>query len=133
MPWLFAVILTVSCSSNRTIAPKSLPLDHSNPCAVVTNAIDNGDWDTLRSLAKPGTRANDCITMWENSQRLGHALRVGRLIRVERDVELNGKPCTKYSFVLESKDGAISPHELQILVRDQAGQSEILDFWNFGW
>ena len=133
MLWLLAALLAVSCSSNRSVTSKSLTSDDRSSYDVVTNAIDRGDWDTLRRLAKLGMRANEYITMWENSERSGHAVRVGKQISVERDAELNGKRRTKYSFALENKDGTFNPHRLQVLVREQRGQSEILDFWNFGW
>ena len=132
IPLLFAALLTVSCAPNRSAASKRFISDRRSSCEVETNAIDRGDWDTLRKLAKPGMRANEYITMWENSQRTGHAVRVGKLINVERDAELNGKRCTKYSFALETMDGTISIHSLLVLVRDD-GEPEILDFWNFGW
>src|ERR1041385_2181895 len=113
MPWLLAAMLEVSCASKRSAASKSSTSDQRSSYEVVTNAIDRGDWDALRRLVKPGMRANENITMWENSQRTGHAVRVGKQISVERDAELNGKRCTKYSFALENKDGTISPHWLR--------------------
>jgi hypothetical protein len=78
-------------------------------------------------------RANEWITMWENSKRSGHGVRVGTLVNVERDAEYNGKRCTKYSFAFENEDGTANPHWLQILVQEDAGKSELLEFWNFGW
>jgi hypothetical protein len=103
--------------------------------AAVTNAINREDWDALRRLAKPGMRANEYITMWENSAKAGHPLRVGKFFGIgeESKYPLDGKPCTMYTFQLESKDGTPSPHDLQVLVRNEGGKSVILDFWNFGW
>jgi hypothetical protein len=102
---------------------------------LVTNAINAEDWDALRRLAKPGMGANEYITKWENSGRTGQAVRVGRLRNVMMDstYSLDGKPCAEYSFALENKDGTLNPHWLQILVREENGRSEILDFWEFGW
>jgi hypothetical protein len=126
-------MLAVSCSPNRSVASKSLTSDDRGSYDVVTNAIDRGDWYALRRLAKPGMRANEYIMMWENPARAGHAVRVGKQTSVEKDAELNGQRCTKYSFALETTDGTASVHVLQILVREEDGQPEILDFWNFGW
>jgi hypothetical protein len=71
--------------------------------------------------------------MWENSQHLGRAVRVGKLVDIERDVELNGKRCTRYSFALENEDGTAGVHRLEVFVREEGEHGEILDFWNFGW
>jgi hypothetical protein len=102
---------------------------------VVTNAINRADWDVLRRLAKSGMIANGSIRSWENYEHTGYPVRVGKLISVEKEsqYDLDGKPCTKYSFELESKDGTPSPHQLQVLIREEGGKSTLLDFWNFGW
>ena len=133
MPWLLAGMLPGSCASKRSVASKSSTSDLRGSYEFVTNAIDRGDWGALRALTKPGMRANDSITMWDNSQRTGRAVRVGKQIRVETNAELNGKRCTKYSFGLDTTEGTASIHLLQLLVREENGQPEILDFWNFGW
>jgi hypothetical protein len=131
------IIASTNSSTAKIVNPQGrvdlLQPSRENSYEVVTNAINHGDWVTLRSLAKPGMRANEYITMWENSERSGHALRVGKQIAVNTDADLNGKRCTKYSFIFENKDGTFTPHELQILVEEHSGQSEVLDFWNFGW
>jgi hypothetical protein len=126
-------MIEVSCSSDRNGVSSNEASKDRTACDLVTKAIDRGDWNTLLKLAKPGMRANESIAMWENFQRSGRAVRVGKLIGVEKNAALNAQQCTKYSFALESKDGTASAHWLQVLVREQSGQGEILDFWNFGW
>jgi hypothetical protein len=61
--------------------------------------------------------------------------RVGKLVLVEKNVMVmpDGKPCTRYSFEQENKDGTLRPHWLQILVRQEGGRSKFLDFNHFGW
>lgn len=102
---------------------------------MVTNAFNRADWGALRRLAKPGMKANEYIKLWESYERAGHPVRVGKLLSVEKNSQyyLDGKPCTTYSFELESKDGTPSVHRLQVVVREKGGKSTILDFWNFGW
>jgi hypothetical protein len=130
---IIVALLTASCMSQHSTVSKRSTAG-SPPCVnVITNAVNRGDWDTLRKLAKPGMRANDYITMWENSQRSGHAVHVGKLKPVDRDAQFNGERCTKYSFTLENEDGTAGPHQLQILVQEQGRESQLLDFWNFGW
>ena len=101
----------------------------------VTTAINKEDWVALRKLAKPGMRANEYISSWENSARAGHSVCVGKLLNVEKDSQyyLDNQPCTTYSFALENRDGTPNPHWLQILIREEDGKSTLLDFWNFGW
>jgi len=101
--------------------------------SLVTNAINRGDWRSLRGLAKPGMKANEAITLWENAERSGHGFSVGKQVSIEKNAEFAGRRCTKYSFALENKDGRASPHRLQVVIREQAGRAKILDFWNFGW
>ncbi len=107
-------------------------MDHDGTYEAVTKALNHEDWAAVRKLARPGMRANDYIVLWQNSALSGHPIRVGKLASVVND-RLNGTPCKKYSFELENKDGTTSPHMLEVLVREEAGHSEILDFWNFGW
>ena len=99
---------------------------------MVTDAIDRKDWDALRRLAKPGTRAIQSVRMWENSERVGHSLHVAKLLRVENHSKyyLDGEPCIIYSFELQSEDGRPGVHQLQVAVRDEAGKSTQL--WIFG-
>jgi hypothetical protein len=47
--------------------------------------------------------------------------------------QTNHSAINLYSFSLENKDGTVNPHWLQIKVREDNGDAEILDFWNFGW
>ena len=123
----------MSCSHNRDAASKRSTSDRGGFCEAITHAINRGDWESLRQLAKPGMRANDYITMWENTRRTGHPIRVGKQVAVEKAAELNGRKCTKYSYALENDDGTVGPHELHILIGQQTGKPELLDFWNFGW
>jgi hypothetical protein len=108
---------------------------HPDSYKEVITAINGEDWDALRKLAKPGTHANDAIKLWESCQRTGHSVCVGKLVQKEEKekYDLDGKPYTMYSFELSYKDGMPNPHWLQILVREKGTQSQILDFWNFGW
>jgi len=94
----------------------------------VTNAINREDWKILRGLVKDRMNADVSIGKWERNP-----VRVGKLMSVENDFKLNGERCTKYSFALEYKDGGLHPHWLQVLVREEIGQSTILDFGEFGW
>jgi hypothetical protein len=131
-------ILTKSPTNSETLlppVPEHLTANQPGSYGVVTNAITRGDWNALRGLVKPGMRANEYIGMWENSERASPPVRVGKLISVEKDPRRywDGKPCTTYSFALENEDGTPNPHWLQILIREEGGQSEILDFWSFGW
>ena len=131
--WFFAAVLMVSCVENGPMASKGSASDPSGLCGAVTNAINRGDWDSLRRLAKPGMGGSQYITMWKNARRTGHGIRVGKQIGAEHDVEFNRKKCTRYTFALENEDGTANPHQLQILIWEHSGKSELLDFWNFGW
>lgn len=124
------LILSGGLLGCSTTARHSSAIADQAPYEVVTAAINHEDWVALRRLAKPGMRANDYIPKWEKNP-----VRVGKLVRVERDAkyDLDGKPCTIYSFDWESKDGTRGVHQLQVLVREENGKSTILDFWNFGW
>ena len=124
----FALVLGAILAGCSTVAQQ-------DPCKAVISALDKGDWVTLRKLAKPGMLANRSIDGWENSSRSGHAVCVGKLIQVEKNPEppIAGKPYTKYSFLLMNKDGTPQIHWLQILVHEENGRKELLDFWKFGW
>lgn len=130
---LLIAMVTGSCLCCRVDASKTRALGGHKYCQVITNAINRGDWTSLRRLAKPGMRANEYIAMWENSKQSGHAVYVGKLVSVDTEAELNGKRCTKYSFALENQAGRPSPHELQIWVQEEGEESQLLDFANFGW
>jgi hypothetical protein len=121
-----ALILSGALSGCSTVS-------RQDPCEVVINAINQEDWPALRKLAKPGMRANDYITMWENSARAGHDVRVGKLLTVEPKSEMHDLTCIKYSFALSNKDGTANPHLLQIWVRQEGKRNELVDFGNFGW
>ncbi len=101
--------------------------------ATITDAINVGDWAKLRKLAKPGMRANEFITMWEDSQRTGHAVRVGKQVGVDKNAQLEGRRCEMFSYELLGQDGVVIPHELLIFVRREVGRAELLDIWNSGW
>ena len=98
---------------------------------IVTDAINRGDWKTLRRLVKPGMKAEDFVKMCENAQASGHAVRIGKLVS-SGDANLKGTRCSEYCFVIERQDGTPSPHYLQLFVQ-QDNRSQIIDFWNFGW
>ena len=99
----------------------------------ITNAIDRQDWGALRKLATPEMRATEYIQMWENCAKAGQPVYVGKLVSIEQDAELNGRRCVRYSFQFENRDGIPYPHLLQVLVSEQDGRPEVLDFWNWGW
>jgi hypothetical protein len=135
IPCLVLAMLLVSCAANHPVVSQTPTSVQQAAYVVVTNAISRGDWDVLRKLTTPGMRANEYVTMWENSERINHPVRVGKLLSVGKSSSyyLDGKPCTTFSFALEDKDGSPNPHLLQILMREKHGRAEILDFWNFGW
>jgi hypothetical protein len=116
--------VTVPFAFNDVSAPSPMPYEK------VTAAIDREDWDALRALTKPGMKANDYIRKWEHNP-----FRVGKLISVEKKPEffLDGKPCTSYSFRLDFKNGSKNVHWLEILVREEGCEYQILDFLESGW
>lgn len=135
--FLILSLFAVSCASvkkDESTVVLDQHLDYTpKVCETVTTAINEGDWNTLRMLVKPGMRANEYITLWANAKKTGHAVQVGRLLNVETVAGTSRKPYKLYSFSLENKDGTVNPHWLQIKVGEAHGWSEILDFWNFGW
>jgi hypothetical protein len=127
---LVLAMSVASCAANHPVVPTDQSSARQGTYEVLTNAINREDWNGLRGLAKDGMRADDHIRNWEKNP-----VRVGKLISVEKTskYDLEGKPCTTYSFALGFKDGRQNPHWLQVLVQDEGGQSAILDFWEFGW
>jgi|GEM_PF-6640008 hypothetical protein len=122
-------IFAMSCASDKALPGKETSARQS-AYAVVTNAINREDWNGLRRLATAGrkAKASEYIGYWEKNP-----IRVGKLVSVDENFELNGVPCTKYSFALEYKDGRPHPHWLQVMVHEQDGRSVLEDFWEFGW
>ena len=101
---------------------------HGAAYEVVTNAVNGEDWKALRELAKDGMRANEYIGKWEQEP-----VRIGKSPLVKTDYKLNGQPCTKYSFELQFKNGRPNPHLFEVVVQEDNGVPNILDFWEFGW
>ncbi len=121
-------LLAASCAH-----PKVPVSPQGEDYSAITNAIDRQDWGALRKLATPEMRATEYIQMWENCARAGQPVYVGKLVSIEPDAELHGRRCVRYSFQFKSRDGTANPHLLQVLVSEQDGRPEVLDFWNWGW
>src|SRR5262249_52840050 len=121
-------ISSSSCAKHDPAAERVEGASASRECEAVTSAMNREDWRALRALAKPSARANEYIARWEKDP-----VRVEKLDHVERDVKLDERRCTKYSFRMQFKDGRTHPHVLEILVQEDSDQPEILDFWEFGW
>ena len=137
--YVLLAVFAVSCApfhhqKQPPITTTSQHLDRPpTVCQTVTTAINKGDWTTLRQFAKPGTKMNDYIASLENATKTSHPVQVGKLLNVQTVAETNHTSIKLYSFSLENKDGTINPHWLQIKVREDDGQADVLDFWNFGW
>jgi hypothetical protein len=136
MLWVVLTVFVVSCASHHRDSVSSLP----STCVMVTNAINQEDWATLRKLTKPGMLANNYSKRFEgeiseaNSTPKTHLdYTVGKLLMVESKLGTDGKTNQVYSFQLENKNGTVNPHWLQITVREEHGRSKLVDFWNFGW
>ncbi len=136
MFWVVLTVFVVSCASDHRNSVSSLP----STCVMVTNAINQEDWATLRKLTKPGMLANNYGKSFEADineanptpkTRLDYI--VGKFLMVQSKLEADGKTNKVYSFQLENKNGTVNPHWLQITVREEHGRSELVDFWNFGW
>jgi hypothetical protein len=133
--------LAVSCSNFQFYRQRPEPpvtnnqqVDHPPAvCQTVTAAINKGDWGTLRTFVKPGTHMDEYITSLEKATMSNHSVQVGKLLNVQTVAQMDHTSINLYSFSLENKDGTINPHWLQIKVRENDGQAEVLDFWNFGW
>jgi len=139
--YLILAVFTVSCGTTRQ--PIATPHQSSQPsqpsarppdvCQTVTGAINRADWPTLRTFVKPGTHMNEYISSLEDATKSSHPVQVGKLLNVQTVAQTNHTSIKLYSFSLENKDGTINPHWLQIKVRENDDQAEVLDFWNFGW
>src|SRR4051812_9142340 len=95
---LFAAFVAGSCAQHRSMMSDKSASNVREPYIAVTAALNQADWPTLRSLIRPEMRANESIKRWEARQQAGRALRVGKLMGVQRNAELDGKHCEKYSF-----------------------------------
>jgi len=133
---LFVLVGCASGSSRQAKADSKLP----STCVIVTNAINHEDWAALRKLTKPGMLANNYGKSFEaeinqpNSNPKMHVeYIVGKFLMVQSKLGVDGKTNNVYSFQLENKNGTVNPHWLQITVREEHGQSDLVDFWNFGW
>jgi hypothetical protein len=135
---LILAMFAVSCASLHTQKPETVVQHHPETtppsvCETVVSAINRGDWDALKVWAKPGTTANESLTTWQKAADAGHPVKVGKFLNSQTVGGTSKRPYKLYSFSLENKDGTVNPHWLQIKVREEEGQAEIVDFWNFGW
>ena len=124
----FAVLTVLSFAFAFVGCQSTQPKD---PCKAIIAALNNEDWNTLQKLAPTNGIAKGSIEIWKK-----YPVRVGKLMdNWENHVFTEGeKPCTVYSFLLDNKDGSVSPHWLQVVVRKQPnGVVELVDFWKFGW
>jgi hypothetical protein len=94
----------VSCTANHRVAVEGETSDHKAVYELVTKAINREDWESLRGLAKRGMRGKTTMDSWRR-----FPVRVGKLMRVDDDFQLEGKQCTMYSFALQYKDGRQPP------------------------
>ena len=141
--YFFLAVFAVSCATTHrhvvTPHPPENPSsnqqsDHPpDVCQTVTGAINRADWATLRTFVKPGTHMNEYISSLEDAKKASHPVQVGKLLNVQTVAETNRTSIRLYSFSLQNTDGTVNPHWLQIKVREDDGQADVLDFWNFGW
>jgi hypothetical protein len=134
--WVVLMVFVVSCAPYHRDSGSNLP----RTCVVLTNAINQEDWATLRKLVKPGMLGNNYGTRFEGEIKGANPAPkthldyiVGRFLMVQAKLGTNGKTNQVYSFQLENKNGTVNPHWLQITLREEHGRSELVDFWNFGW
>jgi hypothetical protein len=123
------------CSSpehhDSSLVAKTWSPDGKAVCNAIIAALNKEDWNTLQKLAPTNSIAHGSIEVWKK-----FPVRAGKLIDTwENHVFTEGeKPCTVYSFLLDNKDGSVSVHWLQVVVRKQPnGAIELVDFWKFGW
>ena len=76
---------------------------------------------------------NEYISSLQDATKTNHPVQVGKLLNVQTVAETNHTSIKLYSFSLRNKDGTVNPHWLQIKVRENGEQADVLDFWNFGW
>jgi hypothetical protein len=136
--YVILALFTVSCASLTTHKPEVAVQHHPETtppsvCETEVSAINTGDWAALKERAKPGTTASESLMTWQKAADAGHPVKVGKFLNSQTVGGTSKKPYKLYSFSLENKDGTVNPHWLQIKVREEDGQAEIVDFWNFGW
>jgi len=95
---------------------------------MVVNAINAQNWNFLRKITTEEMTGASYIGNWEK-----HPVRIGKLIKVENDIQWKGVTCTPYSFAMEYADGKPHPHWLQILIHEEGDRLTIVNFWEFGW
>lgn len=133
---LILAIFVTSCASRNTEKNFGIP----SACVTVTNAINHEDVATLQKLVKPGMLANGYPSWFRSAtNRDIRAARptidyyVGRFLIMQDKVGTDGRTNKVYSFELVNKDGTVNPHWLQVVIGEEHGRSELVDFWNFGW
>lgn len=132
---LILTLLAASCASERSVTSPS-PRRAENPppvCDILVTAINRQDWAALTPWTKPGTSSNTTVQAWQEAAKAGNPVKVGKFLNGQTVGSASKKPYKLYSYSLENKDGSVNPHWLQIKVREEDGEAEILDFWNFGW
>jgi len=136
---LILVLFATSCATEKptaTAVPRPAPRRVETPpeaCDILVSAINRGDWAALKPWTKPGTSSNETVQAWEDAAKAGNPVKVGRFLNGQTVGKASKKPYKLYSYSLENKDGTVNPHWLQIKVREEDGEAEIVDFWNFGW
>lgn len=133
---LILAMFVTSCASKHAEESSGLP----SACVTVTNAINREDVAALQTLVNPGMLANGYASWFRNATNTNSRVpqatigyRVGKLVDVQDKAGTDGRTNRVYSFELVNKDGTVNPHWLQIVVREEHGRAELVDFWNFGW
>ena len=137
--FLILALFATSCASEKPVvtvpAPKRVETP-PNACDILVSAINRQDWEALKPWTKPGSSSNTTVQAWQNAaekrepgEKNGRNSSTGK-----RWARPSKKPYQRlYSYSLENKDGTVNPHWLQIKVREDGGEAEVVDFWNFGW
>ena|SRR5690348_3748153 len=132
---LILALLVASCASEKPMAPPPPKRAETPPtaCDILVSAINRQDWEALKPWTKPGTSSNTTVQTWEDAAKAGNPVKVGKFLNGQTVGGTSKKPYKLYSYSLENKDGSVNPHWLQIKVREDEGEAEVVDFWNFGW
>jgi len=124
---LVLMLFTMFCAASDPSVPAQ-KASHKMLCDMVVNAINAQNWNFLRKITTEEMTGASYIGNWEK-----HPVRIGKLIKVENDIQWKGVTCTPYSFAMEYADGKPHPHWLQILIHEDGDRLTIQNFWEFGW
>jgi len=124
---LVLMLFTMFCAASDPSVPAQ-KASHKMLCDMVVNAINAQNWNFLRKITTEEMTGASYIGNWEK-----HPVRIGKLIKVENDIQWKGVTCTPYSFAMEYVDGKPHPHWLQILIHEDGERLTIVNFWEFGW